>query len=89
MQSPLLTILIRIGRNETEPYSKAVREVFLGGGPTGEDPSGTDQLLQCTEIREFVNRAHTDFRCPNSMAVKAVGYSQVGQPKLDYNPKCR
>ena len=54
MQSPLLTILIRIGRNETEPYSKAVREVFLGGGPTGEDPSGTDQLLHCTEIREFV-----------------------------------
>lgn len=54
MQCPLLTILIRIGRNETEPYSKAVREVFLGGGPTGEDPSGTDQLLHCTEIREFV-----------------------------------
>ena len=54
MQSPLLTTLIRIGRNETEPYSKAVREVFLGGGPTGEDPSGTDQLLHCTEIREFV-----------------------------------
>jgi hypothetical protein len=54
MQSPLLTILIRIGRNETEPYSKAVREVFLGGGPTGEDPSGTDQLLYCSEVREFV-----------------------------------
>jgi hypothetical protein len=54
MQSPLLMVLIRIGRNETEPYSKAVREVFLGGGPTGEDPSGTDQLLHCTEIREFV-----------------------------------
>jgi hypothetical protein len=54
MQCPLLTILIRIGRTETEPYSKAVREVFLGGGPTGEDPSGTDQLLHCTEIREFV-----------------------------------
>jgi hypothetical protein len=54
MQCPLLTTLIRIGRNETEPYSKAVREVFLGGGPTGEDPSGTDQLLHCTEIREFV-----------------------------------
>jgi hypothetical protein len=54
MQSPLVAVLIRIGRNETEPYSKAVREVFLGGGPTGEDPSGTDQLLHCTEIREFV-----------------------------------
>jgi hypothetical protein len=26
MQFPLLTTLIRIGRNETEPYSKAVRE---------------------------------------------------------------
>jgi hypothetical protein len=54
MQCPLLTTLIRIGRNETEPYSNGVREVFLGGGPTGEDPSGTDQLLHCTEIREFV-----------------------------------
>ncbi len=54
MQCPLLAALIRIGRNETEPYSKAVREVFLGGGPTGEDPSGMDQLLHCTEIREFV-----------------------------------
>jgi hypothetical protein len=60
MQSPLLTTLIRIGRNETEPYSKAVREVFLGGGPTGEDPSGTDQLLHCTEIREFVFESTSD-----------------------------
>jgi hypothetical protein len=60
MQCPLLTILIRIGGNETEPYSRAVREVFLGGGPTGEDPSGTDQLLHCTEIREFVFESTSD-----------------------------
>jgi hypothetical protein len=60
MQPPLLTVLIRIGRSETEPYSRAVREVFLGGGPTGDDPSGADQLLHCTEIREFVFDSTSD-----------------------------
>jgi hypothetical protein len=54
MQCPLSVVLIRIGRNDTEPYSNAVREAFLGGGPTGEDPSGSDQLIRVTEFREFV-----------------------------------
>jgi hypothetical protein len=80
MQCPLLTTLIRIRRNETEPYSKAVREVFLGGGPTGEDPSGTDQLLNCTEIREFVFESTSDAQGrwpPNLKEIVGSGTHQL------------
>lgn len=55
MKSPLLVVLVRLGKpDESQPHANMLREIFLGPDTMGSAGVGAKELLQTAELREFV-----------------------------------
>jgi hypothetical protein len=73
MKSPLLVVLVRLGKpGESEPYANMLREIFLGPDTVSSAGVSAKELLQTAELREFV----LDGSNPGSLPADVLGSAE-------------